>query len=33
MMIAAFDDDQEELIEMFDVSFFYFFCTLIAFLL
>ena len=33
MMIAAFDDDQEELIEMFDVGFFYFFCTLIAFLL
>jgi len=33
MMIAAFDDDQEELIEIFDVSFFYFFCALIAFLL
>jgi hypothetical protein len=33
MLIATFDDDQEELIEMFDVSFFYFFCILIIFLL
>jgi TRAP-type mannitol/chloroaromatic compound transport system permease small subunit len=33
MMVATFDDDQEELIEMFDVSFFYFFCLLIFFLL
>jgi hypothetical protein len=32
-MVATFDDDQEELIEIFDVSFFYFFCTLILFLL
>jgi hypothetical protein len=32
-MIATFDDDQEELIEIFDVSFFYFFCILILFLL
>jgi hypothetical protein len=33
MMIATFDDDQEELIEIFDVSFFYFFCALITFLI
>jgi len=33
MMVATFDDDQEELIEMFDVSFFYFFCLLIFFLI
>jgi hypothetical protein len=33
MLIATFDDDQEELIEMFDVGFFYFFCALILFLL
>lgn len=32
MMIATFDDDQEEFIEAFDVAFFYFFCTLVAFL-
>jgi len=32
-MIATFDDDQEELIEIFDVSFFYFFCALIIFLI
>lgn len=33
MMIATFDDDQEELIEIFDTGFFIFFCGLIAFLL
>src|ERR1700709_379774 len=33
MMIATFDDDQEELIELFDTGFFYFFCFLIVFLL
>ncbi len=33
MLIATFDDDQEELIEIFDTGFFYFFCLLIAFLL
>jgi hypothetical protein len=33
MLVATFDDDQEELIEMFDVSLFYFFCILILFLL
>ena len=33
MMIATFDDDQEELIEMFDTGFFFFFCLLIFFLL
>jgi hypothetical protein len=33
MMIATFDDDQEEFIEMFDVGCFYFFCTLIIYLL
>jgi hypothetical protein len=32
-MIAAFDDDREEFIEMFDVSCFYFFCMLITYLL
>ena len=32
-MIATFDDDREEFIEMFDVSCFYFFCTLITYLL
>jgi hypothetical protein len=31
-MIATFDDDQEELIEIFDTGFFYFFCILISFL-
>jgi hypothetical protein len=31
-MIATFDDDQEEFIELFDVGFFYFFCILIAYL-
>jgi len=31
--VATFDDDQEELIEMFDSSFFYFFLFLISFLL
>jgi hypothetical protein len=33
MMIATFDDDREELIEVFDVSFFYFFCFIILYLL
>jgi hypothetical protein len=33
MLIATFDDDQEELIETFDTGFFYFFCLLIFFLL
>ena len=33
MLIATFDDDQEELIELFDTGLFYFFCGLIAFLL
>jgi len=33
MLIATFDDDQEELIELFDSSFFYFFCGLILFLI
>ena len=33
MMIATFDDDQEEIIEIFDIGFFYFFCLLIIFLL
>jgi hypothetical protein len=33
MLVATFDDDQEEFIEMFDVSLFYFFCALICFLL
>jgi hypothetical protein len=33
MMIATFDDDQEELIEMFDTAIFSFFCALISFLL
>jgi hypothetical protein len=32
MMIATFDDDQEEFIEMFDVGCFYFFCILISYL-
>ncbi len=32
MLIATFDDDQEELIEIFDTSFFSFFCLLITFL-
>jgi hypothetical protein len=32
-MIATFDDDQEELIEIFDTGFFIFFCGLISFLL
>jgi len=31
-MIAAFDDDQEELFELFNVNFFYFFCFLICYL-
>lgn len=31
-MIATFDDDQEEFIEMFDVGCFYFFCILIFYL-
>jgi hypothetical protein len=31
-MIATFDDDQEELIEIFDVSFFYFFSVIIFYL-
>jgi len=33
MLIATFDDDQEEFIEIFDTGFFYFFCILILFLL
>jgi len=33
MMVATFDDDREELIETFDVGFFYFFCGLITYLL
>jgi hypothetical protein len=33
MLIATFDDDQEELIEMFDTGFFIFFCGLIFFLI
>ena len=33
MMIATFDDDREELIETFDVAFFYFFCFIIGYLL
>jgi len=33
MLIATFDDDREELIEIFDTGFFYFFCILILFLL
>lgn len=32
MLIATFDDDREEFIETFDVSFFYFFCFLIIYL-
>lgn len=32
MLVGTFDDDQEELIEMFDSFFFYFFCGLIGFL-
>jgi hypothetical protein len=32
MMIATFDDDREELIETFDVAFFYFFCFIISYL-
>jgi hypothetical protein len=32
MMIASFDDDQEEFIETFNTSFFYFFSMLIAYL-
>jgi hypothetical protein len=32
MMIAVFDDDQEEFIELFDVGCFYFFCILIIYL-
>ena len=32
MMIATFDDDQEEFIEIFDTGFFYFFCILIFYL-
>ena len=31
-MIATFDDDREELIETFDVAFFYFFCFIIFYL-
>ena len=33
MLIATFDDDQEELIEIFDTGLFFFFCLLILFLL
>lgn len=33
MLIATFDDDREEFIETFDVSFFYFFCFLIGYLI
>lgn len=32
MMIAAFDDDREEVIELFDTSFFYLFCFIIIYL-
>jgi hypothetical protein len=32
MLIATFDDDQEELIELFDTGFFYFFILLISYL-
>ena len=32
MMIAAFDDDKEEMIELFDTAFFYFFCFIIFYL-
>lgn len=32
MMIATFDDDQEEFVEMFDVGCFYFFCMMIGYL-
>jgi hypothetical protein len=32
MLVATFDDDQEELIEIFDTGFFAFFCGLILFL-
>ncbi len=32
MMIAAFDDDREEMIELFDTSFFYLFCFIIIYL-
>lgn len=33
MLIATFDDDQEELIELFDSGFFVLFCALIIFLI
>jgi len=33
MLIATFDDDQEELIEIFDTAFFTFFCALVVFLI
>lgn len=33
MLVATFDDDQEEFIETFDTGFFYFFCFLIVFLI
>ncbi len=33
MLIATFDDDQEELVEIFDTAFFSFFCLLIFFLI
>lgn len=33
MLIATFDDDQEELIEIFDTGLFYFFCGLITLLI
>ncbi len=33
MLIATFDDDQEELIEIFNTNFFIFFCLLILFLI
>lgn len=32
-MIATFDDDHEEMIELFDTSFFYLFCLVILYLL
>jgi hypothetical protein len=32
MMIASFDDDHEEAIELFDTAFFYFFCFIIFYL-
>jgi hypothetical protein len=33
MLVATFDDDKEELIEIFDTSLFYFFCLIIFYLI